>query len=446
MARILVVDDERNMRTTLSLMLRAAGHDVREADSGETACRAVDVGDFDLVLTDLKMKQTDGLEVLRHIKDTAPLTQVILMTGYGTVESAVAALKTGAVDYLQKPFTEDTLMETVQKALEHVWPRALSEDAIRELRAKLKLDPIIGNSLEMRRVLVRIAKFAPTDTTVLITGESGTGKELVAKAVHENSVRAGRAYVPVNCAAITEQLLESELFGHVKGSFTGAVVSRKGMMEEADGGTFFFDEIADTTPAFQAKLLRAIQDREIRPVGDNNVVKVDVRIIAATNQDLKERIESKEFRQDLYYRLNVARIRMPGLRERTGDVALLVEHFALKFGRKMGKVVTVTDEVRDFLEGYDFPGNVRELENMIEQGVAISDDGRLRIEDVLPESTGVMHRSQKLTDVVSEAERQAIQLAVRQAGSMEAAAARLGLSTTTLWRKMKKLNIRRTDG
>ncbi len=445
MAKILIVDDQRNMRASLGLMLQGANHSVVEAESGERACQLIESDDFDLVLTDLKMKQTDGLDVLKYVRENAPLTEVILMTGYGTVETAVEAMRAKAFDYLQKPFSEPQLMEKVEQALERRWLRAEPDVSAEALREKYEFDHIIGQSLEMRRVLIRVAKIAPTDTTVLITGESGTGKELVAKAIHVNSRRADHPYIPVNCAAITEQLLESELFGHVKGSFTGAVSTRKGMMEEAEGGTFFFDEIADTPTSFQAKLLRAIQDREIRPVGDNISVKVDVRIIAATNQDLKAQIEAKEFREDLYYRLNVARIRLPPLRDRAGDVARLVEFFATKFGKKMDRTVRVTDEVREFLEGYDFPGNVRELENMIEQGVAMADDGVLHLEDVLPESTGVFQRSQKLADVVSEAERQAIQLALRQEGSMEQAAARLGLSTTTLWRKMKKLNIKRAD-
>lgn len=449
MAKILIVDDQRNMRASLGLMLKGASHEVIEAESGERACETIDGESFDLVLTDLKMQKTDGLDVLRHVRENAPLTEVILMTGYGTVETAVAAMRMGAFDYLQKPFTEAQLMEKVEQALERRWLKIEPDMSADVLREKYDLSFIVGQSLPMRRVLTRVAKIAPTETTVLITGESGTGKELIAKAIHQNSERKDRPYIPVNCAAITEQLLESELFGHVKGSFTGAVSHRKGMFEEADGGTFFFDEIADTTMAFQAKLLRAIQDREIRRVGDNMSIKVDVRIIAATNQDLKSQIEVKNFRQDLYYRLNVARIRLPPLRERQGDIPLLVEFFLAKFGKKMNKLVRVTEEVQAFFERYEFPGNVRELENLIEQGVAMSDDGLLHIEDILPEVSGAVAgaaaSSQKLSDVVSEAERQAIQLALRQEGSMERAASRLGLSTTTLWRKMKKLGIKRVE-
>jgi two-component system response regulator HydG len=447
MARILIVDDQSNMRKSLSLMLQEAGHHVSEAESGDRACTCIRADAFDLVLTDLKMEKTDGLDVLRFTRETSPLTEVILMTGFGTVETAVSAMRLGAFDYLEKPFTETQLMEKVEQALERRWSRGEDDISLDEIRKACNLEEIIGRSPAMRKVLVRIAKIAPTDTTVLITGESGTGKELVAKAIHANSLRASHPYVPVNCAAITEQLLESELFGHVKGSFTDAVANRKGLFEEANGGTFFFDEIADTSPSFQAKLLRTIQDREIRRVGDNVPIKVDARIIAATNQNLKAHIKEKRFRQDLYYRLNVARIRLPALRDRRGDIPMLVEHFLAKFGKRLNTTARVTEEVREFLMGYEFPGNVRELENMMEQGVALADDGWVHIDDILPESTGItdLSGSQKLADVVSEAERHAIQQALRQESNMEQAAARLGLSTTTLWRKMKRLNIKRDE-
>jgi len=427
-------------------MLQNEGYQVFEADSGERACRLIDNEGYDLVITDLKMDKTTGLDVLRHVLVTAPLTEVILMTGFAAVDSAIEAIKLGAYNYLEKPVNHAELIKTVEGALERRWLKGEDDLSIEELRKSFRLEQIIGgNSASMRSVLTRIAKIAPTDTTVLITGESGTGKELVAKAIHTNSVRADRPYVPVNCAAISQELLESELFGHVKGSFTGAVVNRKGLFEEADGGTFFFDEIADTTPPFQAKLLRAIQDREIRRVGDNLAIKVDVRIIAATNQNLKEMIRAKTFRQDLYYRLNVARIRLPPLRDRREDVPALAEHFLAKFCKRMARTVRFTKEVQDFLSGYDFPGNVRELENLIEQGVALSDDEWAHLEDILPENTGItnLSQSQKLADVVNKAERQAIQQALRQEDNLEQAAALLGLSTTTLWRKMKKLDIKR---
>src|SRR5690242_5014860 len=278
MSKVLIVDDQRNMRSTLSIMLRDAGYDVLEATDGDHASDLLGGDTFDLVLTDLKMGATDGIAVLRHAREVAPLTEVIVMTAYGTIESAVEAIRLGAHDYIQKPFTEQELLLKVQKALER---RRLNGEVsllAAEFRERYRFENIIGRSAQVREVLGRIVRIAPTDATVLITGESGTGKELVAKAIHANSRRATRPFVPVNCAAITETLLESELFGHARGAFTGAVTARKGLFEEAEGGTFFFDEIAETPMSFQAKLLRAIQEGEIRRVGENKAIQVDVRI------------------------------------------------------------------------------------------------------------------------------------------------------------------------
>jgi two-component system response regulator HydG len=391
------------------------------------------------------MGATDGIQVLRHAKEAAPLTEVIVMTAFGTIESAVEAIRLGAHDYIQKPFTEQELLVKMQKALER---RQLAGEVsllAAEFRERYRFENIIGRSATIREVLGRIVRIAPTDATVLITGESGTGKELVAKAIHANSKRAERPFVTVNCAAISETLLESELFGHVRGAFTGAVSARRGLFEEADGGTFFFDEIAETSPAFQAKLLRAIQEGEIRRLGESRTLRVDARIIAATNQDLQQAIFEKRFRQDLYYRLNVARFVLPPLRERREDIAPLVDHFLEKYCKKMGRRVTLADGVLEYLLEYRFTGNIRELENMIEQGVALAYDGVMRSEDIvavdaLPSSS--KSRSRLMQDVVDEAEASAIQVALREVdGNKERAAEMLGLSPTTLWRKMKRLNI-----
>jgi two-component system response regulator HydG len=313
-----------------------------------------------------------------------------------------------------------------------------------EFREKYRFEAIVGRSQSMRDVLSRIVKIAPTDATVLITGESGTGKEMVAKAVHANSLRTGHAFVPVNCAAITETLLESELFGHARGSFTGAVSARKGLFEEADGGTFFFDEIAETPPSFQAKLLRVIQEGEIRRIGENRAIKVDVRIIAATNQDLNLAIAEKRFRQDLYYRLNVARFQLPPLRERKEDIPLLTEFFIDKFNKKMNRRSKLGDGVLEAVMRYDFPGNIRELENMVEQAVALSGGGVITVDDILPEPgrPNASGNDRSLAAVVDTAERQAIENALRECdGSRERAAEMLGISPTTLWRKMTRLQI-----
>jgi two-component system response regulator HydG len=449
MAKILIVDDQRNMRTTLAMMLRGAGYDVDEAVDGEQGADRGAAGAYDIVLTDLRMGTKDGIDVLRATKDAQPMTEVIVMTAYGTIESAVDAMRLGAFDYIQKPFTEQELLVKVAKAIDN--RRLAGEVAFlaTEFKDRYRFENIIGKSRPVREVLGRIVRIAPTDAIVLITGESGTGKELVAKAIHANSKRADRPYVPVNCAAITETLLESELFGHARGSFTGAVAARKGLFEEADGGTFFFDEIAETPMTFQAKLLRAIQENEVRRVGENKAIRVNVRIIAATNQDLLTAVAEKRFRQDLYYRLNVARFQLPPLRERREDIPELVGHFLDKYNRKMGVRARIHENVFESLAHYDFPGNVRELEHMIEQAVALVQNGVISSDDVLPppaslpaSSSAMGGGGRALADVVDAAERQAIEGTLRDAdGSRERAAELLGISPTTLWRKMTRLGI-----
>jgi two-component system response regulator HydG len=356
-------------------------------------------------------------------------------------------MRLGAFDYIQKPFTEQELLVKVAKALDN---RRLAGEVTflaSEFKDRYKFENIVGRSRGVREVLGRIVRIAPTDAIVLITGESGTGKELVAKAIHANSKRGDRPFVPVNCAAITETLLESELFGHAKGSFTGAVSARKGLFEEADGGTFFFDEIAETPITFQAKLLRAIQENEIRRVGENKAIGVNVRVIAATNQDLLIAVAEKRFRQDLYYRLNVARFQLPPLRERREDIADLTTYFLEKYSRKMGVRPKLHDGVGEALIHYDFPGNIRELEHMLEQAVALVQNGVITADDLLPPHTtaalpAARSGGRSLADVVDGAERSAIEVALRESeGSREHAAEVLGISPTTLWRKMTRLGI-----
>ncbi|HLV64921.1 MAG TPA: sigma-54 dependent transcriptional regulator [Polyangiaceae bacterium] len=439
MGRILVIDDQRNMRTTLALMLRGAGHEVDEAPNGKEGRESGATGAYDIVITDLRMGECDGIEVLRAIKEAQPMTEVIVMTAYGTIESAVEAMRMGAFDYIQKPFTEQELALKVSRALESRRLNGQVQLFAQEFKERYHLENVVGRSQAIRDVLTRVIKIAPTDATVLITGESGTGKELVARAVHANSRRAQRPFVTVNCAAISETLLESELFGHARGAFTGAVTARKGLFEEADGGTFFFDEIAETTPAFQAKLLRAIQEGEIRHIGENRPVKVDIRIIAATNVDLAHAVEERRFRKDLYYRLNVARFRLPPLRERKEDIPLLVEHFLAKYNRKMNARARLGEGVMDHLLTYEFPGNVRELENMVEQSVALSTNGIIQTDDILPRPP---RPGRTLANIVDEAERAAVEAALRaHGGSRERAAEELDISPTTLWRKMTRLGI-----
>jgi two-component system response regulator HydG len=444
LGKILVVDDQRNMRTTLALMLRSAGYDVDEAADGAQGKDLGAGGAYDVVITDLRMGEDDGIEVLRGIKEAQPMTEVIVMTAYGTIESAVEAMRVGAFDYIQKPFTEQELNVKVSKALESRQLRSQVQLFAQEFKERYHLENLVGRSQPIRDVLSRVIKIAPTEATALITGESGTGKELVARAVHANSKRAHRPFVTVNCAAITETLLESELFGYARGAFTGAVSARKGLFEEADGGTFFFDEIAETTPAFQAKLLRAIQEGEIRRVGENKPIRVDVRVVAATNIDLSQAVADRRFRQDLYYRLNVVRFVLPPLRERREDIPLLLEFFLAKYTRKMGRRARLGEGVMDRLLGYAFPGNVRELENLVEQAVALCTNGVIGVDDILPEEPRAVDATagRTLADIVDDAQRQAIETALRNSdGSRERAAELLDISPTTLWRKMSRLGI-----
>jgi two-component system response regulator HydG len=443
LGKILVVDDQRNMRTTLAMMLRGGGFEVDEAADGAQGLELGATGAFDVVITDLRMGECDGIEVLRAIKQAQPMTEVIVMTAYGTIESAVEAMRLGAFDYIQKPFSEQELIVKVGKALETRKLHGQMQLFAQEFKERYHVENIVGRSQAVRDVLSRVVKIAPTDATVLITGESGTGKELVARAIHANSRRSARPFVTVNCAAITETLLESELFGHARGAFTGAVSARKGLFEEADGGTFFFDEIAETTPSFQAKLLRAIQEGEIRRVGENKPIRIDIRVVAATNIELAQAVEERRFRQDLYYRLNVARFHLPPLRDRREDIPLLVEFFLDKYNRKMNAHARVGEGVMERLLTYEYPGNVRELENMVEQAVALSSGGIITVDDILPQAPrrpGTHGRT--LADIVDEAEREAVEAALRACdGSRERAAEVLNISPTTLWRKMTRLGI-----
>src|SRR5512138_3510643 len=369
---VLVVDDQRNMRATTALLLRQAGHAVEEAESGGAAIRRVQQQPFDVVLTDLRMPDVDGIEVLRAVREHAPDTQVIVMTGYGTIESAVEAMRQGALDYVSKPFKADELLLRIARAVEQRRLRGHMHLLADDFRRRYGLDHIVGTSPAIRDVLERVQRVAPTDATVLLTGESGTGKELVARALHASSRRSGGPFVPVNCAAITETLLESELFGHARGAFTGATRARRGLFEEAHGGTLFIDEVGETNPGFQAKLLRALQDGEIRRVGESVPVQVDTRIIAATNQDLRRAISEKRFREDLFYRLAVVPLRIPPLRERREDVPLLAAHFLERFNKRTGNAKTLAPEAVARLLEHEWPGNVRELENIIEQAAALS--------------------------------------------------------------------------
>jgi two-component system response regulator HydG len=444
-ARVLVVDDQRNMRATTALLLRDAGYAVAEAEDGAAALQRVVAEPYDVVLTDLRMGAVDGMEVLRATVEASPTTQVIVMTAYGTIDSAVEAIRRGAYDYIAKPFKEGELLLRVAKAVEK--RRLLGEVSLlrREFQARYGLEHIVGRSAALRELLDRVVRVAATDATVLISGESGTGKELVARALHTGSRRAEKPFVPVNCAAITESLLESELFGHARGAFTGATRARRGLFEEANGGTLFIDEIGETAAGFQAKLLRALQEGEVRRVGESLPMKVDVRVIAATNQNLKAAVADKRFREDLFYRLNVVPLRVPPLRERREDIALLAEHFLDRYAKRSGEKKTLLPEAVAKLVAYPWPGNVRELENMMHQAAALAPHDELSADDIrfeAPASANAAGAPQTLAEAVDAAERRTIELALARAGGDLGVVAReLAVSSTTLWRKMKRLGI-----
>ncbi|HEX9948840.1 MAG TPA: sigma-54 dependent transcriptional regulator, partial [Thermodesulfobacteriota bacterium] len=370
--KILVVDDEKSMCDFLEIMLNKEGYEVTSTTSGEKALELLDNDLYSMVLTDVKMPVVDGFEVLRKTKEVSPDTVVIMITAYGSPEGAVTAIKEGAYDYITKPFRVEEVKLTIKKSLER---STLIQENIRLRQAvedRYKFWNLIGKSPKMQRVYELVEKVSQTKANVLITGESGTGKELVAKAVHFNSARKDRSFVTLNCGAIPENLLESELFGHMKGSFTGAIANKRGLLEMAEGGTLFMDEIGELPLPLQVKLLRVIQEREFKRVGGIEDIKVDVRIISASNQDLQQKVAHSSFREDLFYRLNVIQIKIPPLRERKEDIPLLVNHFVRKYSADTGKEIEgISPDALELLLGYNFAGNVRELENIIERSITL---------------------------------------------------------------------------
>jgi two-component system response regulator PilR (NtrC family) len=451
-ARILVVDDERSMQEFLEILLRRDGHDVVVCGSASEATVALESDDFDLVISDIRMPGMSGIELLDHVKSTSPETLVVLITAHGTTESAVEAMKAGAHDYLTKPCSVDEIRLVVQKAVEK---RELSHEnqvLRRQIQDRAIPATVMGRSPQMAEVFDLVRQVAPARTNVLVSGESGTGKELVARALHSLSDRRGRAFVAVNCGAIPENLLESELFGHVKGAFTGAVTDKMGLFEVADGGTLFLDEIGEMPFALQVKVLRAIQSRTFKRVGGTKDVHVDVRIVAATNRKLDEEVRAGRFREDLYYRLNVIEIVLPPLRERPEDVPQLVQHFLRKFSAELGKETPEVDAaVLSRLEAYDYPGNVRELENILERAVTLSRNGRVELE-CLPSVVREGARkvvSGRLPEVpvdldglLADYERSLIGIALeRTAGVKKHAARILGISFRSLRYRLEKLGL-----
>jgi len=442
--RILIIDDDESIRKVLGFILEEAGYLVETAPSGKEGVRTAREEDFDLVLTDIKMPDLDGITVLKEIKRIRPRLPVIILTAFGTVETAVEAMKQGALDYLTKPISRDELTLTVAKALKMHRLEQENAELKSSIREKYRFDNIVGLSPAMTKVFELVAKVAPTDASVLITGESGTGKELIARAIHYNSPRREARLVAVNCAAIPAELLESELFGHVKGAFTGAVKDKEGKFQAAHGGTIFLDEIGAMPITLQAKLLRALQEREIERVGDERPLAVDVRVVAATNRQLPDLIREGKFREDLFYRLNVVPIHLPPLRERLSDIPLLVEHFTKKYAPG-GKVKFSAEAVRS-LQSYSWPGNVRELENFCERLILMRNSDTIGAEEVEQQLALVVEEQARMNVpgavTLPEMEKRAILEALERSRWNQSQAAReLGIPRHVLIYRMKKFGI-----
>jgi DNA-binding NtrC family response regulator len=434
---ILVVDDAPNTLEVLRRNLESQGYTVFTAPGVVEAIKILDSTPIDLVITDLKMPRVSGLDLVRHVRENFKETEVMMITGYATVEGAVRAVKTGAEEYLPKPFTDEELFSAVRRSLDKLHAR-------RAGRAKVRQVPrdtygILGESAEIQKVLEAIAKVSPTSATVLITGESGTGKELVARAIHYSSPRAAAPFVPVNCGGIPEQLLESELFGYVKGAFTGATESRAGFFQTADGGTIFLDEISDTSSSMQIKLLRVLQDKEVCMVGARRTRKVEVRILAATNKDLFGLVKKGAFREDLFFRLNVITISVPPLRKRGNDILLLAHHFAAKFAGELGKPTPrFSDKALQVLRTYYWPGNVRELENVIQRLVVMTDGDIMEVPDMPPLMRFSALRETGLNRSLAEVETEYIRNVLASVdGNKTQAASILGIDRKTLREKLK---------
>ena len=453
MAHLLVVDDDTDLLGLITRQLTGVGHQVETAESVERARILLGGGDFDLLLTDLEMPDGTGIDLLKSAREVDPSLVVILLTGHATVDTAVEAMKLGAFDYLRKPFPVQELLVVIEKGISQRELIHENRQLRGQLREKYKFPNLVGNSPAMQTVFRLAEKVGPTSSTVLLLGESGTGKELVARAIHEVSPRGSRRYLKINCSALTETLLESELFGYEKGAFTGAVTTRQGLFEAAHGGTLFLDEVGDTPPSLQAKLLRVLQESEIRRVGGTADIPIDVRILAATNRNLRERVQQGLFREDLFFRLNVVSIALPPLREHREDIPLLVNHLIHKKGEVLGRFPHPSREVMDIFLSYPWPGNVRELENTIERALILCEGDSIETSD-LPEELHSLHTTpshqptitasgqesgQEVFLPLEEIERRHV-LRVLQAvkGHREEAARILQVSRRTLYNKIQR--------
>jgi DNA-binding NtrC family response regulator len=444
---ILIIDDEESIRDSMTQVLRKEGYRVREAIEGSTGLNFFARETFHVVFLDLKLPGIKGMEILSQIKEANPETPVIIITGYASIDSAVEAMKRGAFDYMAKPFTPEELRVVTKRALER--RKLLYENLYlrQELEAKAKFDLVVGKSKAMREILDIVRRVSPTESTVLIAGESGTGKELIAREIHSHSLRRNAPFVVVDCGALVETLFESELFGHVKGSFTGAHETKHGRFEVADGGTIFFDEISNIGLNIQAKLLRVIQEREINRIGSSKPIKVDVRLLAATNENLADAVGKGKFREDLFYRLSVVPIHLPPLRERKEDIPVLVEHFLHKYNKKAKKnIETVSPRAVKALAEYDWPGNIRELENTIERAVVLSKGNGIQLEDLMyhgiSASSALLSPAGGKYKTLAEMEKEYIRAILRtQLGNKTRAADILGIDRKTIWAKIKKYKI-----
>ncbi len=458
MPKLLVVDDDLSIREMLEVMLTSEGYDVECAEDGTKAIRMLEKKDYDLILCDIRMGTVGGLDVLREAKSRRSQTVVIMISAFATTETAVEAMKEGAYDYIPKPFNVDEVKQTIRNALDRRTLEYEKEILDAELKKTYHFERIVGNSPTMTKIYNTIKQVADTRTNLLISGESGTGKELIARAIHENSARKDKPFTVIHCGGIPETLMESELFGHRKGAFTGAIDTKKGLFEVSDGGTAFLDEVAELTPAIQVKILRVVQEKAFKPVGETQDVEIDVRIISATNKNLEDEVIAGNFREDLFYRLNVIHIDIPPLRERMEDLPSLAQHFLEKYARDMGKSIhKLSSYALDMLSRYDFPGNVRELENMIERSVAMATTNIILPESVALSTYKKGEKEAKkhdllefdipptgidLNSVLADAERAYLSKALEMSGGIKQKAAKLlGISFRSLRYRLEKLGL-----
>ena len=455
--RILVVDDEESIREFLDIMLRKEGYDVTCVEDGQYAIDILTKKSFDMIISDLQMPRVTGMELLEHVKQNYPELMFMMITAFGTTETAVDAMKKGAYDYITKPFKLDEVRINIANALRSRSLEFENRTLKRELNKEYSFQNLVGNSNAMHSIYEMIKRVSGTPTNVLITGESGTGKEMIAKAIHYNGPLKDKPFITVNCGAIPESLMESEMFGHKKGSFTGAVADKAGLFEVADGGTLFLDEVGELPITIQVKLLRAIQERVIRRVGGTEDAHVNVRLIAATNRDLEQMVETQDFRQDLFYRLNVIQIKSPPLRERREDVPSLAEHFLKKYNDRLGKTVnTISQDAMDVLKKYDYPGNVRELENIIERTVALEAGASILPESLPPfvktksgarqmvssEGIEITDEGIDLDKVIGQIEKELIIKSIHAANGVKKKASKLlGITFRSMRYRVEKYNL-----